>query len=793
VYDAKAKQAINVGSKAFKDLASREAAVWELFEGDFIKVGDKTYKYVVNPNDVDVLRHNDVLNFNAGGRRNYKEAGYYATSGDGQGRAFMIARTSKEADTIKANLNAIRDEYLKVGANGMDNLTNELDNVIAANNAWNPSIEKTSDLVAFFKKHNIDLKDSIDYKAEGGKIQSNESVWDTLNNKDYFSHQTRRSDEPLLTYGGSRSVLDSGIKSIFEGIQGSAYQYSFIDATQRMKAGWIKAYYSKNPNGFTVDARGPNVMFEEAGAKLRIEASTEFQKQLLNEWNVINRRLGLKDEVTNRVHSFGSRLQEYVLDKTGVNTSGVGPLEDRLNSLGFISQFGFMNTSQFLVQASMTPSLIAIAGKAGLDAVTHIIPLRFALNAGGPAAAKRLSTGLKISEKQASELMEYFYNVRPGEVLQDSIDKNTSAGYGFTLSGAGSPSKVRRGLHKTQQVARKASKIGLVPYVEGERMITYGSHLTAALEWIRKNPGGSFKSKEAIDYIMSRGSDLTFNMNTASRAAFQQGIWKVPTQWLAFSFRSAEVMFTGKVFSKAERARLAAYMLAASGASVFGIDSVADYVTEVSGVEPSEALYTGIKYGMYDGLISYGLSELTDTKIQTALGSRIAPFDGLTDLFSKLSKDPLLETAFGPSGTIVFGGSSAILSAIGNLLNGYEYATATDIERAVRSLGGVNNAAVVYGIMMKDAQFSREGVDLGIETNPWQGALKLLGIPSQAEKELYANAQMTYMKAKEWRAFSRTIEKEWDKAIQDLENADRDEFVSRVNELAARVTIVNAS
>lgn len=76
---------------------------------------------------------------------------------------------------------------------------------------------------------------------------------------------------------------------------------------------------------------------------------------------------------------------------------------------------------------------------------------------------------------------------------------------------------------------------------EGERVGRLTAWATAYHEWRIANPEAVFDAT-AIAKVLARSDDMTVNMTRASKAAWQQGIFAVPTQFWAWNARNTELM-----------------------------------------------------------------------------------------------------------------------------------------------------------------------------------------------------------------------------------------------------------
>lgn len=95
---------------------------------------------------------------------------------------------------------------------------------------------------------------------------------------------------------------------------------------------------------------------------------------------------------------------------------------------------------------------------------------------------------------------------------------------------------------------------GRVAFTEGERATRTGAFYTAYREFRELNPTGAISNADART-ILNRADLLTMNMSRASVSNLNKGIMSIPTQFLTYSMRTAE-LFLGKRLTVEEKMRL---------------------------------------------------------------------------------------------------------------------------------------------------------------------------------------------------------------------------------------------
>ena len=122
-------------------------------------------------------------------------------------------------------------------------------------------------------------------------------------------------------------------------------------------------------------------------------------------------------------------------------------------------------------------------------------------------------------------------------------------------------------------------EIGQTPYRMGELSNMRISFFTA-LEREKSLKGKAFKYDDAtIGRVISRAEQYRLNMSGANKAAFQKGIWALPTQFKQIYTKYMESMF-GTHFTGKEKARLAIGQIALFGAA--GVPIINHFADEVA-------------------------------------------------------------------------------------------------------------------------------------------------------------------------------------------------------------------
>lgn len=216
---------------------------------------------------------------------------------------------------------------------------------------------------------------------------------------------------------------------------------------------------------------------------------------------------------------------------------------------------------------------------------------------------------------------------------------------------------LRTGFHR-------AVELGQTPYRMGELSNMRISFFTA-LEREKGLKGKAFKYDDAtIGRVVSRAEQYRLNMSGANKAAFQKGIWALPTQFKQIYTKYMEAMF-GTHFTGIEKARLAVGQMALFGAAGVPMlnhftDSMMD-TFGLTGESLSSEELTTIKRGIVGWYFNHELD------IDAMLSGRLTVSADVIEDFRRALIDertPMFKTMLGAS----FTSGDKILDFAGNMV-----------------------------------------------------------------------------------------------------------------------------
>ena len=764
-----------------QDIESDEIPIWKLD-----KPTSGGQEYVVKPTQLRMIEPTDVMGYNPGGSRSNPTLNYFIVLGDKRLKALMGTFSEKQARTAVEQLSRIQRALL-------DN-DSSIDDIIRANNDWNPDVENLEDLQKFSEAEGWDLtRGNIAYRGRNDDILSGDvdgsDVFTGMNLDDYVSADMRRNDNVLMDFGGGKAYNEDPINSVLAQMGNSVFTYSNRAYAQNAMVGWVKKAQEKGRNWFP-DGVSPSD-YETLFRNATIKGTDEFSNRMNELRNITMRRLNMKDEAATWLERQGVKTAEYVFDKTGKQLN-LGDPTNLLLKIGFQSAFGFTNVSQFFMQGFHATTIMAISPKYGLKGASMAIPLRGALRANTPElqklALQRVAKAADISEKDAGELIEFMRTSGRAVVDGDAIEDGTGVGFGISgwngesmkysaLSGVG---------YNISKTVTKGLDLGLMPFKAGERLARMTGINTAFFEFKAKFPNVSALSDEARLWITRREQDLTFNMSSVARGQVQSGFMKVPTQWLSYTLRSMEQIFVGRNFTKAERARLFTVLMPMYGLTGFGLENAADYVGEKLGIAPDGNLYVGLKYGMIDGLVA----ELGGD-VEVGFGQRLAPVGAITDTYKKIFQEDVATAALGPSGEIAGGVFSAAWGAITALVHGQTATVTEDVIKLLRQPSGIDNVAKAMGIYKNGIYRSKNGIELESQMTTGDAIMALGGFTPLEVVENYSRLNKQYTSKKKFNKFRKEVNRDSERifGLMTGDRSDIDKAIQLMTELHERIAL----
>lgn len=710
------------------------------------KATDEGYDYAYTPAQVRALAPSDVLGYNPGGSRINPNANYFVTIGSPGSRIKSMLTAFSEKDAIKAT------EELQAIQKGLKENASNIDDIIARNSDWSGGVVRTRD--ALMKVVDEDgwrgLEGDIAFKKRDETLllggTDNDGLWEGASLDEFVQADMRRNDSVLREFGGATAFQDSPITAIGDSFGNVTYAYTNNVYAVSAMNDWVKTAQK-----FGIAKVGDD--FESIFWNTTQKGTTTQEKRLFELKRIIERRLGYQDAASQAVANAGQKISEFVFNNSNRKLAPkIGDPTNTLLSLGFQSSFGFFAVSQFFMQGFQAATIAAISPISGLKAATLVPSLRLTLRAAGKdeatkvEAINRFAKAADISTDEAEDLVDYLRTSGRLNVDAESAEANLGPSFGLSgFEGDSFKSSVLQGqLRNIKKYGGAALDAGLTPFRAGDRLARLTSQTTAFFEFKKQFPKGKATSDFGRDWISRRDQTLSFNMTNVARSNFQQGLLKVPTQWLSYSLRAMEAVVLGRGFTTAERLRLTTALLPMYGLTGFGMGHAADYIAEKLGVTPGESLHMLIKYGFFEGLGT----ELLGAENTPGVSARLAPIGAFTDLYRKLSEDQTYQALGGPSGEIVGSTAIALVKSLTHAFNDRNELSLQQLIRVARQPSGVDSVAKAVGILEYSQYINKSGKLVKDDMELPSALISALGFTPLSIVDMYERMG-TYYKDKE--------------------------------------------
>lgn len=318
--------------------------------------------------------------------------------------------------------------------------------------------------------------------------------------------------------------------------------------------GWLeqaKPYLKATENELR---NAPFHWFHVGPAEFKNDAPPEIVQRLKTTHWQIQQFLGVKSDVDNLLHSTAQKLADSFYEKgvkMPIDPAWVLPkLKDPtkfLRSIAFHSKLGLFAIPQLLVQMQTYSVIAGVAGfRNTVPAAGAAMFSRYAMINSSPevvAGFDRIMTRLKMPGHGSWKAGEFTESNR---ALQRTGFANVAGEYALRDD--------MEGAKVIQGTWGRFLDLGTTFFSEGERASRMGAWHVAYREFRDANPVGKLTDAN-IKQILERADTLSVNMSRASSSMLHTGIMSLPSQFLAYQIRVAELMW-GKRLTGIEKMRL---------------------------------------------------------------------------------------------------------------------------------------------------------------------------------------------------------------------------------------------
>lgn len=335
------------------------------------------------------------------------------------------------------------------------------------------------------------------------------------------------------------------------------------------------------PMGQKLARTSPFWVFTNATDKSAFNASTpwETMRNLLSNRYKIMQFTGIPSQFDTAMHSTKQMLADWAYAKFGPEEGrtlaqkavSIAPnwmlshIHDPvtwMRSMTFHEKLGLFNPAQMLVQAQTYATILAVSPFHGVSGT-------YAAMLHAWSRINRNPEILKSLDAYASKLSVFGQSKwKPGEFLE-AMEAYDHTGFGNV---AGEHANLDTAL-KTDFVGNGAKSLlhgGTWFFRQGERSVRDGAWYTAFREFREANPTKTL-TKDDLGKILNRADLLTANMSRASNSMLQSGILSLPTQFLTYQIRLAELFLSNRIDAMAKARILAVYGALYGAPSAVGV------------------------------------------------------------------------------------------------------------------------------------------------------------------------------------------------------------------------------
>jgi hypothetical protein len=284
----------------------------------------------------------------------------------------------------------------------------------------------------------------------------------------------------------------------------------------------------------------------------------EILNRLENSRQRIKQLIGIPSPTDAALQRFTQTMADYIYNRLGNNgillatTEKLSESEILKDPIGAMRSFvfhltlGLYNIPQILTQAQTYAAIIGIS------------PMHAPMGTAGAlmtlwARKNRDPRWLDMLDAKLSRLnVPGFHSWKPGE-FKESMTLMDKTSFDVVQGEYASLDRLA-GVKIATSALGDIIEGGTMFFKGGEKMVRYGAWHTAYKEFRTVNPTANIGNTE-LQKIQQRADLLYGNMSRASSSAIHEGVWSIPTQFVAYQLRQWE-LFTGKRLNWKERAGL---------------------------------------------------------------------------------------------------------------------------------------------------------------------------------------------------------------------------------------------
>lgn len=714
-----------------KDIKGK--AVYELHGEQGLDIGDYKQYYITGTlKNNRGLTHADVLGYKPGSNRALGNATHFViqekvvetVSGTKKvltPKTILAERTSfksgKAAEEINNILKAVRNismgDIVKLRAD------TTIDDVIRTNNSFNPNIENVDDFLKFMDEAGLGYDDV--------KVVQSEDMFNGRTFREIYDENTnpvgRRPDLILHGYG-VKGIL---MRNPLEAIERDFSRGINIAATSKYFDKAVTDFVTKGEKYISNWNQIKNMPKYQQVREAKFDSDSVQARAFAREQKVILSRMNEQSDFSAAWSRRMTQLNSWIFSKSGKEEFGVG-FGKKIGAMDFMSsdpttalrgfafdlKMGWFAIDQLYMQSMGALAIMAIEPKKGLQAALAYTPMRIAISNRNPAViretAKRSSKILGMSEDEFIEMTDHMYNSGRYDIGDTIAEIGGGADFGMNYY-------------------KRARNAGRVFFKEGERINRMISHFVAYKNFREKFPTLNVNTPEGRrimdEFITQRADTLTLNMTSVSNAPWQKGFLGLTTQWLSYNARFLENVFLSRSLTKWEKTKLASSQLVFFGAAGIGAGTPLNWYLEEADVNLSPEVYTGLRYGLLDFMLT------ESTGAATSLGGRAGLGEGIVQLIHDFYSEGALSTLVGPATGISYDTFKDGWNVLTSLVTGDITMAQIDAEKLVRNIKTVDKIYQTMWAMNTQDIITKKGFEQIRDASSAQIVLNALAIPLQ--------------------------------------------------------------
>ena len=748
---------------------------------DELEGGWGSTRYVVDTDEIHHLEPTDVLGYNAGGPRTNPTAEYFVVLFS---EANEVLNVTLSASTRKQAETATRQMSLLIDAEKAGNLS---DDVVKANNDWNPLIETADEFSKFVKERGIDVDkvSTTRFKMRGDTafVSEGDTFVQGGTLDDFHLFHNKRKDKVLTHFGGERTYNDNPIKSIMSQVNTSSRKLAY---TQYNQAATVslgrKVKNILDPQG-AIHKGYTDKDYLDLLDTLKAGSATPEIRRLKELKRIFELRSGAKGFGDETLERWMQNISEGIQDATKIDMR-VGNPVGLANRYSFFKTFVF-DPFQLILQGLHAPVIMVMAGTDGVKGAHLGWKLMGSLDLKPGKVMdewlKKHAKSFDMSVEELREARQLFVDIARYEITSESIAESYQG-----AAGALRPrSKTGRATtHSVGKVWDKTRDTGMVFFNKGEQVSRTTGFGAALMKYRKQFPGESLTTPKARDWISAKEQAYTLRMSQTNRGAIQQGIGKMPTQFMSHMFRSSESVLLGKGLSIPERVKLALMLAPVYGTVGMGLSNSDSMVAALNYFLPDDSQITPgseaeefIRRGVYDGLMDWAFG------LDTAIADRMSVLDGVRQTLRSFQEESLIEALLGAGG----GGTAQTLSNLSKsawfMMNGRSQSSQIELIEAFRQIKFIDSTTKAYYLYRHSLLKTRTGkVTRDMDVSLAETILVATGIPIQKIEDLYNTDTVRYQSIREFKE----TKKHFDKLVTEFWlTDDRGKKVSIAREMEA--------